>query len=190
MEVIEENKGNIVEKSVKQVFSQELVEATILEQYFEILANRTILLKKKKYYLEAQAHFFHKQNGSYLGCIPQHLDMTKRQLYFATENENFSRINTFFGESTIFPIPKISNLCRNFGFFCFFCTKYFTSKGCFHRCKSTPTCFACHRPVAKDNTFFLTNDTKKFFCKSSEESFICNICNSIYYSKKCLEFHL
>ena len=184
-------RGEIVEKNFNIMQLAQFQYAQTLAEYKNILEKIGLKIGQKDYEMKAQYNFFHKSTGSFLGSIPCHFDPTQRQLYFVTDSEDFFEIKSFYAESVIFPIEKISLLFKTFGFFCFFCRKYFTTKGCFHRCKIPKTCFACHRAVALPSTF-ITTDTINYFCQVSSKSsnFVCNKCHVTYYSENCLEHHL
>jgi len=74
---------------------------------------------------------------------------------------------------------------------CLSCKKSFKTQNYRHFCKSTKSCFACHRFFRTTSTFYHSK-LDYLFCDrytTSESSRLCNICNVTLYSKSCAKQH-
>ncbi len=165
----------------------ELYQAESLEMLQEKLRNISIRTSENQVIsLDLQYTIFHCQSGLFLEHLPKKFDPSKRQIYLACNNTDLSVQNNFF------VIPHLKSLFQKFGLYCFYCQKYFTSKGCQHKCKLSESCFACRRVFLAPSTY-TTLETKPFFCNgqiSEGEEEKCEKCNVTLYSKECKEYHL
>ena len=138
-----------------------------------------------KLFGSVQAHIFHHKTGNFLSSIPAQFDPTLRQIYLVADTANPEKQILQF-------IPSLTPFFKKFGKFCFFCKKFFTSRGCNHKCSKTQCCFSCKRPFLKIDTF-ITNETKHLFCNGRYFSLTmqnCKTCNILYYSEECLKEHI
>ncbi len=156
-----------------------------IEELIKLLPNYNIQIDNgDEIPLKFQADFFHYKTGSFIASIPNEYDSTMRQIYLVTDQVSSEHQVLYF-------IPRLNPFFREFGTYCFYCKKFFTSKGCIHKCAHTRNCFACHRPFLEQNTF-TTYETQNNFCDgllTESPMLICNTCNVNYYSSNCFDIH-
>ncbi len=162
-----------------------------LEDILNILPSYYIEIDNTKVSLNCQVQLFHKRSGNFIGSLPPgNYDAQMRQLYLVSDfNESQNEIKSH-NEIYSF-IPKLKLFFKRFGTHCFFCHKFFTSRGCIHKCPQTTCCFACHRPYLQQNTY-VTYETYDLFCDGllkPSPSFQCKQCNVTYFSSDCLQKH-
>ncbi len=162
-------------------------EAKSLEDLQKLLSKCSLSIgeNQEKVSLDIQFTIFHAQSGVFLDHVPKMLNVSKRQIYLASNHSDFIIANKFY------VIPHLKPFFHKFGTYCFFCQNFFTSKGCQHRCKNAASCFACRRVFSTETTY-TTLETKELFCNGQilpEERETCPKCNVTLYSKNCKEFH-
>ncbi len=173
---------------VQNMFTpNELNHADSLEMIHEILVPCSLRISDNQVVsLDVQYTIFHSQSGQFMEHIPKHFDSSKRQIYLACNDTELSLKNTFF------VVPHLKSLFQKFGSYCFFCQKYFTSKGCQHKCKHSTCCFACRRTFLSPSTY-TSLETNALFCNgqiAQERAETCQHCNVTLYSQECKEHHL
>ena len=157
-----------------------------LEDLISILPNYKLKIENSQLIaIDFQAQLFHCKTGRFLGCLPFPFNPTKRQVFLTSET------GEVISSSTSFLIPHLKPLFQKFGIFCFNCQKYFTTRGCQHRCSKAKTCFACRRLLLLPNTY-VNSETEAFFCQESETSQStekCKSCNINLFPNSCKELH-
>lgn len=173
---------------VHEMFPEDaLCSVSSLEILQQMLAPHSLMIaENQEVSLNLQFTVFHSQSGTFLEHVPKEFDSSKRQIYLASNQTDLSEQKTFF------VIPHLKSLFQKFGMYCFFCQKYFTSKGCQHKCRYAESCFACRR-VFLSPTTYTSIETQLLFCngqitKKQEEK--CSKCNVTLYSQECKEYHL
>ncbi len=155
-----------------------------LEYFIELLPKYELQFDNLKLHLEFQVQLFHTKSGNFIRSFPDEYKPELRQIYLATDSYD--------GEKQIyFIIPKLKKFFNIFGIHCFFCHKFFTSRGCIHKCSQIPNCFSCHRPYLQQNTY-VTCETADNFCDgllTPSPALKCKKCNVTYFSSNCYKKH-
>ncbi len=131
---------------------------------------------------DVQLHIFSRTSSSLLATIPKTFMSAKRQLFFLG-----NLINGQICQLEV--ITDIEKYFSIFGYFCFFCSNYFKSKGAQHKCKKTTSCFCCRRPIQTPEIYKFS---KNYFCNSGISANIsqkCSKCNIRLFSESCATQH-
>ena len=154
----------------------------LLKSQSDLGMENTLMMASKNYFL--QFHIFDADlNFQHAHSYPSEIDYSLNQIYLCLFNN----------QSHLTYISDYQRFCRiNKKYTCFSCQKQFKSKvDFFHRCQKIETCFACCRPLAKEN-FLIDCDR---FCDvniSRPEQVVneqCQRCNLILITKSCGTFH-
>ena len=154
----------------------------LLKSQSESGMENILLEASKNYFL--QFHIFDADlNFQLVHSYPSEVDYSLNQIYLCLFNN----------QSHLTYISDYQRFCKvNKKYSCFSCQKQFKRKeDFFHRCQKIDTCFACCRPMAKDE-FILDSD---HFCDvniSRPEQIVneqCQRCNLILITKSCVKFH-
>ncbi len=164
--------------------------------FFEELATLFIGKTMWHYYdsensfvFNAQFHIFHAKTGTLIKSIPSEFDEEKRQLYFLSDVNNLGDL------VNVGIIANIATFFSVYKYWCFYCRKTLSSKGCQHMCKRNfrECCFNCRRPFLRTNTY-VTDITRKFFCDANLTSATiqdpCSQCSMKIKTKHCLKNHV
>ena len=148
-------------------------------KFVRLETNRDVLCK-------SQVTIFSFETGQILERYPREYDDTCRQLWLCgSMNKGKVAIS-----AVITDIYRYLER-KKFGFFCFYCEKYFSGKGSKHRCRKRQSCFACHRPLLQLTTY-TTKNNFPYFCPSNmepREKSLCKKCNVTIYNEACFKIH-
>ncbi len=181
-------RNKVLKSNLEEVTKQiggEFRKADSIENILMHLRACRVSIMNENILLDIQITIIHAQSAVFLQHIPNQFDSSKRQIFLACQTSDVSLNNTYFA------VPHIRTLFQKYGVFCFFCQKYFTSKGCQHKCKYSMSCFACRR-VFLTNETYTTLETKDLFCNgmlSKNTETVCEICNVTVYTNECREHH-
>ena len=134
---------------------------------------------------QVQFHFFDAdQDFKFIESFPSIFSFEYCQIHLCYFNDQ--KHITVFSDYNAFCAKKKQ-------YFCFACTKYFVRKtSSFHRCHKQDTCFACCRPLAKENYYDFSSIA---FCDSNIAKPFqviydhCAKCNITFTTKNCKNNH-
>lgn len=132
---------------------------------------------------EHQFHVFDSNQGyAFVESFPPIFSYKKKPIYLCKYSENHLVL-----------IVNYPSFCAsNKKFYCFLCSKYFTSKRYFrHLCPKQKVCFACCRPLLKTD-YYCNPAMEKIFCDSDlnkSDPVLCPRCNVTLYTEHCKTGH-
>ncbi len=171
----------------RELFSSLTEKGNSLNILVDFLQEKLVKVEtNKSIKCECQVTVFSSETGGVIERYPQYFDDSCRQLWL------YGKIyeSKIVYEGVISNISTFSQSSR-FGTFCFYCQKYFSGKGSKHRCRKRQSCFSCHRPLLKPDTY-VNQININLFCNSKLEpklAKICLKCNLTYYSTTCEKIH-